>query len=197
MRLISPVYTAANSVDTSGGMAQYYTANTKAWYTYIAAGSTVTLKYLVTTDGKTPAANKEVRIQVNAPWSGSKTNWISGTTKIAPPVAVNETFGAELKGMTNAKGEVSFVLKNTDTKGLEAAPKVANQPAPEQSARLFGTIKPIIPGFGDKDADYDFVTFDVYTAPVKTTTISCVKGKTVKKVTAVKPVCPKGYTKKK
>ena len=197
MRLISPVYTAANSVDTSGGMVQYYTATTKAWYTYIAAGSTVTLKYLVTTDGKTPAANQEVKIQVNAPWSGSKTNWISGTTKIAPPVAVNETFGAELKGMTNAKGEVSFVLKNTDTKGLEAAPKVANQPAPELSTRLFGTIKPIIPGFSDKDADIDLITFDVYTAPIKKTTISCLKGKTVKKVTAVKPVCPKGYTKKK
>jgi hypothetical protein len=31
----------------------------------------------------------------------------------------------------------------------------------------------------------------------KTTTITCVKGKLVKKVTAVKPVCPKGYTLKK
>lgn len=31
----------------------------------------------------------------------------------------------------------------------------------------------------------------------KKTTITCVKGKTVKKVTAVKPVCPKGYTKRK
>jgi archaellum component FlaC len=28
-------------------------------------------------------------------------------------------------------------------------------------------------------------------------TINCVKGKTTKKVVAVKPVCPKGYTKKK
>ena len=28
------------------------------------------------------------------------------------------------------------------------------------------------------------------------TTITCIKGKTLKKVTAVKPVCPKGYKKK-
>ena len=28
-------------------------------------------------------------------------------------------------------------------------------------------------------------------------TITCVKGKTTKKVTGIKPVCPKGYTKKK
>jgi hypothetical protein len=30
----------------------------------------------------------------------------------------------------------------------------------------------------------------------KQTTITCVKGKTTKKVTAAKPVCPKGYVKK-
>ena len=30
----------------------------------------------------------------------------------------------------------------------------------------------------------------------KKTTITCIKGKTVKKVTAVKPVCPKDYKKK-
>ena len=35
----------------------------------------------------------------------------------------------------------------------------------------------------------------VQTAPKKTT-ITCVKGKTTKKVTAVKPVCPTGFKKK-
>jgi hypothetical protein len=33
-------------------------------------------------------------------------------------------------------------------------------------------------------------------ALVKKVTITCVKGKTVKKVTAVKPKCPAGYKKK-
>ena len=33
-------------------------------------------------------------------------------------------------------------------------------------------------------------------APLKKTTITCVKGKLIKKVTAVKPVCPAGYKKK-
>jgi membrane protein involved in colicin uptake len=33
-------------------------------------------------------------------------------------------------------------------------------------------------------------------AAPKKTTITCLKGKLVKKVTAVKPVCPKGYKKK-
>jgi hypothetical protein len=31
---------------------------------------------------------------------------------------------------------------------------------------------------------------------LKKTTITCIKGKVVKKVTGVKPVCPKGYKKK-
>ena len=44
--------------------------------------------------------------------------------------------------------------------------------------------------------------FDSYLADLETKikairTISCVKGKTTKKITEVKPVCPKGYTKKK
>jgi hypothetical protein len=34
------------------------------------------------------------------------------------------------------------------------------------------------------------------TTTLKKTTIRCIKGKLVKKVTAVKPVCPKGYKKK-
>jgi hypothetical protein len=34
-------------------------------------------------------------------------------------------------------------------------------------------------------------------AAKKKTTITCTKGKLIKKVTAIKPVCPKGYVKKK
>ena len=36
----------------------------------------------------------------------------------------------------------------------------------------------------------------IYSALNKKTTVTCVKGKLIKKVTAVKPVCPKGYRKK-
>ncbi len=195
MRLISPVYTGANSVDTTSEILQYYTSAAKAWYTYIASGSTITLKYKVTSDGTTPLANTEVKIQVDSPYSGSKANWLSGSTKITAPAATDATFGAELKAKTNAAGEVTFVLKNTDTKSPVLAPAAPNQVA--KGARYFGTIKPIIPGFGDKESDVDLVSLEVYAAPVKATSITCVKGKLTKKVTAIKPTCPKGYTKKK
>jgi hypothetical protein len=196
MRLVSPAFGQSNSVDTTGDIAQYYSAKTRAFYTYIAAGTTVTLKYLVTSDGTKPLANKEVTLQVNAPYSGSKANWLSGSTKITVP-ASDSASGADLKATTNANGEATFIIKNTDTTGTEAKPATPTTPAPK--VRLYGTLKAVIPGYGDKEADVDLVTFDIYTAPkpvVKATTITCVKGKTTKKVTAVNPKCPTGYKKK-
>jgi hypothetical protein len=196
MRLVSPAFGPSNSVDTTGDIAQYYSAKVRAYYTYIAAGTTLTLKYLVTSDGTKPLANKEVTLQVNAPYSGSKANWLSGSTKITIP-ASDPASGADLKGTTNAMGEVTFIIKNTDTTGAEAVPASPNAMAPK--LRLYGTLKPVIPGYGDKESDVDLVTFDIYAAPkpvVKATTITCVKGKTTKKVTAVNPKCPTGYKKK-
>ena len=196
MRLLSPAYGPSNSVDTTGDIAQYYSAKTRAFYTYIAAGTTLSLKYLVTKDGTTPLANTEVTLQINAPYSNSKANWLSGSTKIGVPTSESAS-GADLKAKTNAAGEVTFTIKNTDTTGTEAAPAAPNAAAPK--TRLYGTFKAVIPGYGDKDADVDLVTFDIYAAPKpagKATTITCVKGKTTKKVTAVNPKCPTGYKKK-
>jgi hypothetical protein len=196
MRLVSPAYGPSNSVDTTGDIAQYYSAKTRAYYTYIEAGSTLTLKYLVTKDGTTPLANTEVTLQINSPYSASKANWLAGTTKIGVPASESAS-GADLKAKTNAAGEVTFTIKNTDTTATEAAPASPNAMAPK--VRLYGTFKAVIPGYGDKEADVDLVTFDVYaTAKLvsKKTTITCVKGKTTKKVTAVNPKCPTGYKKK-
>jgi hypothetical protein len=196
MRLISPEFGPTNSVDTTGGIAQYYSAKTRAYYTYIAAGTTLSLKYLVTKDGTNPLANTKVTLQVNAPYSLSKANWLSGSTKIGAP-ASDSAAGAELSGTTDSKGEVTFVIKNTDTTGFEAKPLTPTTPAPKD--RLYGTFKAIIPGYGDKEADVDLVTFDIYAAPkppVKATKITCVKGKLQKTVTAVNPKCPAGYKKK-
>ena len=196
MRLVSPAFGPSNSVDTTGDIAQYYSAKTRAFYTYIAAGTTLTLKYLVTKDGTAPLANTKVTLQVNSPYSNSKATWLSGSTIIGVPASETAS-GADLTGTTNAAGEVTFNLKNTNTTGTEAAPASPNAAAPK--VRLYGTLKPVIPGYGDKDADVDLVTFDVYAAPivvVKKTTITCVKGKTTKKVTAVNPKCPTGYKKK-
>ena len=150
------------------------------------------MTYKVTSDGTAPLANTEVTLEANSQYSGSKANWSYGATKIG---ASSDTApGAKLKAKTNAAGEVTFVIKNTDTKGAEAKPVTQNALAPKEG-RLFGTFKPVITGYGDKEADVDLATFDVY-ASAKATSITCIKGKTTKKVTAVNPKCPAGYKKK-
>jgi hypothetical protein len=161
VRLISPSYDATNSVDATGDIAQYYSAGTKAFYAYIGHGTKLTLVYAVTTDGSTPAGSQEVRLQINAPWSGSKANWVTADgTAVGPQYDGN--FAHELVGTTDSSGKVTFVITNTDTTGLEDAPTSATQDRGAITpARLYGTMKPVIPGKGDKDADTDLVTFDI------------------------------------
>ena len=199
VRLILPAYNSSNLVDTTSEIIQYYTPKTKAWYSYIQAGSSITLTYLIANDsGTVPIPNQAVELLVNAPYSGSNANWLFGTTKIAPPKAVDASYGYKLTGKSNDKGLVTFTIKNNDTKGFEPKPSSLNSAF--STPRLFTTFKPVLPGFGDKDADIDLLTLDVYAAPVvskKTTTISCIKkGSATKKVTGVNPRCPSGYTKK-
>ena len=198
-RLILPAYNSSNLVDTTSEIIQYYSPKTKAWYSYIQAGSSITLTYLIAKDsGTVPLPNQTVELLVNAPYSGSNANWLFGTTKIAPPKAVDASFGYKLTAKSNDKGLVTFTIKNNDTKGFEPKPSSLNSAF--TTPRLFTTFKPVLPGFGDKDADIDLLTLDVYAAPAvskKTTTISCIKkGSATKKVTGINPRCPSGYTKK-
>jgi hypothetical protein len=188
-------------VDSTSDIAQYYSAKTKAFYTYLAAGSSITLTYQVTTDGTTPAASKEVDLYVDSAYSGSKAHWKSGTSTINPPATADATFGKMLTGTTDSSGQVKFTLTNTDTTGLELAPTTPNQDRGNiKPARLFGTLKPVLAGVtDDKAEDTDLVTFDIYAgakAAPKKVTITCVKGKTTKKVSGVNPSCPTGYKKK-
>ena len=198
IRYVSPDFNSANETFAADGLGQYYAAGGRSFFKYVGAGSTITITYLVTTDGTTPAADKAVSFMVNAPYSGSNANWLFGTTKIAPPKAVDASYGYKLTGKSNDKGLVTFTIKNNDTKGFEPKPSSLNSAF--GTPRLFTTFKPVLPGFGDKDADIDLLTLDVYAPPTaskKTTTILCVKkGSTNKKITGVNPRCPSGYTKK-
>ena len=165
VRLMSPSYDATNSVDATGDIAQYYSAGTKAFYTYIGHGTTLALTYMVTTDGTTPAADQELLLQINAPWSGSKATWVTADGQ-AVGAQSDGNFGLQLSGTTDAKGQVTFELTNTDTTGLEIAPTSPTQNRDAiKPARLYGTMKVVIPGKGDKDADIDLVTFDITDAP--------------------------------
>jgi hypothetical protein len=165
VRLISPSYDATNSVDATGDIAQYYSAGTKAFYTYIGHGTELSLTYMVTTDGTTPAADQELLLQINAPWSGSKATWVTADGEEVGAQS-DGNFGLQLSGTTDDKGQVTFELTNTDTTGLEIAPTSPTQNRDDiKPARLYGTMKVVIPGKGDKDADIDLVTFDITDGP--------------------------------
>lgn len=184
VRLINPGFDASNSVDATGDIAQYYSAGTKAFYTYIGHGTKLSLTYMVTTDGTTPAASQELLLQINAPYSGSKANWVTADGT-AVGAQYDGNFGLQLSGTTDAMGKVTFVVTNTDTTELEDAPASATQDRGAITpARLYGTMKVVIPGKGDKDADIDLVTFDITNADP---TVFVTPGTRVQKVLSVLP----------
>jgi hypothetical protein len=75
VRYVSPDFNSANETWASDGLAQYYAAGGRSYFKYVGAGSTITLTYIVTTDGTAPSADKAVSLMVNAPYSGSKATW--------------------------------------------------------------------------------------------------------------------------
>jgi hypothetical protein len=79
-----------------------------------------------------------------------------------------------------------------------AAEKVAAEKVAAEKARQEADAKAAADKIlADARAAADKILADARAAVVpKKTTISCVKGKLIKKVTAVKPICPVGYRKK-
>jgi hypothetical protein len=71
-----------------------------------------------------------------------------------------------------------------------------NAPANEKHPREMGFISPVFKHLDLIKQAEDFVAKQAKGVVLKKTTITCVKGKLVKKVTAIKPSCPKGYKKK-
>jgi hypothetical protein len=90
---------------------------------------------------------------------------------------------AELKAKQEAEAKVAAELKaKQEAEAKIAADKAAGEKliadAKAEAARILAETKAKV------------------ATPPKKITITCIKGKLVKKVTAVKPVCPKGYKKK-
>jgi hypothetical protein len=78
--------------------------------------------------------------------------------------------------------------------------KVANSQAASQTAGTaagtYAAVPALTPAQQAEKAAADKVAAEVKAAAEKKTTITCVKGKLIKKVTAKKPKCPSGYKKK-
>ena len=95
---------------------------------------------------------------------------------LSQQIASEEKAAAELKVKLDAEAKAAAELKAAqDLRAKEEAEKVALELKAKQEAEAQEALKKVIP---------------------KKITITCIKGKAIKKVTALKPACPKGYKKK-
>jgi hypothetical protein len=164
VRAISPDFDLKNDTFASDELGKYYAAGGRSFYKYVGAGSTITITYLVTSDGTTPAAGKDIDFMVNAPYSGSTAKWDVNGTAVGISQNSGTGYGLLVAGKTDANGKVSFTIKNTDDASLaEAIPTSENMKRPE--TRLFGNIKTVIRGLSDMQQDIDLLTFDITKSP--------------------------------
>ena len=141
-------------------------ANARAVYTN--AGSSTVVAYKVTDDNGLALPNATVQVKV-------------GTTT--------------LSAVSDAMGYAVFTIKDTRSKG-EAKPSAMNAKPPVSGA-VATTISPAVVGSSAVTADsLEIHYYGTATAPkAAATTIKCVKGSTMVKVSGVNPACPKGYKK--
>jgi len=101
-----------------------------------------------------------------------------------------------LTAVSDALGYAVFTIKDTHTKGDAKPATPTTAPAAGGLATL--SITPTVTGATSVTADALELHF--FGTPIATkaasSSISCVKGKALVKVTGVSPKCPKGYTKK-
>jgi hypothetical protein len=150
----------------------------------VAAGKVQSIHLVAQSDGCLfPAADRSI---LDSPYVLEK--------NIACKVAFARTLGQESGSGSSKLGPTQlyilreFTLKSGTAASAATVEKLSNpeltQPAPRRSATSAKPSQPAAKSPATKSP-----------AP-KLTTITCIKGKELKKVTALKPLCPKGYTKK-
>ena len=111
-------------------------------------------------------------------------SWIDPKSKLSSLIKEAEEIVAEDRRIEFAKAEEVRLAAELKAKQEAEAKAAADLKAKQEAdAKAAADLK------AKQEAD-------AKAAALKKTTITCLKGKLVKKVTAVKPVCPKGYKKK-
>jgi hypothetical protein len=136
---------------------------------YVNVGSTVVVAYKVLDDSGVALPNATVQLKVGA------------TT---------------LSAVSDAMGYAVFTIKDTHAKG-EAKPASLTA-APSSIGAATVALTPTVTGANSVTSDSLELHFFGTPVQVKaaTSTISCVKGKTIVKINGTNPTCPKGYIKK-
>jgi hypothetical protein len=148
------------------GVWQYRDADTRAYLKYIPAGSTFALTYTVTNEWGQPYEGAKVSLIVNANYSCSKTYFAYEGSLIGPDDCAGGGQTELPAKVANSKGQVTFVLTNTNTTG-EAMPVDLNG-APNPASKELGTnIKPHVVGATQEGIDMLFAHFVSETGKAK------------------------------
>jgi hypothetical protein len=114
-------------------------------------------------------------------------------TKGVYDLALRSDFARCLYGFSNAPIKAAVTISY----GQEGAQNVATETVTEDKAKEWIYISAKNFTFSAPTIKVRFTQEKVAApTPMRKITITCVKGKTTKKVTAVAPVCPKGFQKK-
>ena len=119
-------------------------------------------------------------------------------------LVLRSEFARCLYGFTTAPIRAKVSVVSTDGSTQDIATESLREDATRQwlylSAKNFTFSSPTIKVKLTQDAPAPQATPEATKktspAPIAKKTITCIKGKTTKKVTATNPACPKGYTKK-
>jgi hypothetical protein len=130
-------------------------------------------------------------------------SWIDPNSKLRDLLKIAEAIveedkkrefaAAELKAKQEAETKAAADLKAKQEAETKAAADLKAKQEAEAKAAAELKAKQEAEAEADLKAKQEA---EAKAAVLKKTTITCLKGKLVKKVTAVKPVCPKGYKKK-
>ena len=116
----SSVIATVDATALSADWAKYYGAGLKFTHGFISAGTTFTMTWIATDANNKPLANAAVKLQANKAYSSSNARFIAGCTPIAN---VNERNGADIPGVTDSLGKVTFTITNLDSIGEPASTK--------------------------------------------------------------------------
>ena len=141
-------------------------------------------------EAETKAA-AELKAKQEAETKAAAEKLIADAKVAAEKIIADAQAAVELKAKQEAEAKAEAELKAKQEAETKAAAEKLISDAKAQAEQIIAAAK----AAADKAAA-DKAAADKAAAAKKLITITCVKGKLTKKVTALKPVCPKGYTKK-
>lgn len=146
-------------------------------------------------EAETKAA-AELKAKQEAETKAAAEKLIADAKVAAEKIIADAQAAVELKAKQEAEAKAEAELKAKQEAETKAAAEKLISDAKAQAEQIIAAAKAAADKAAADKAAADKAAADKAAAAKKLITITCVKGKLTKKVTALKPVCPKGYTKK-